>query len=593
MAAVFAAGPAGAAAPRVQRAQLESGTAILRFSDAGPAMVDARRRSALADDLDALDARASFFAALPMVAVRGPAKALRAAARAPGVVAAHPDRPLVYETYQSIPLVFGGQQDQMGAAGFDGRGVNVAVVDTGVNGMHADLSDHVVENFEVVGDDTAAVVQECPLPGNICDYDENGHGTHVSGIAVGDGTASGGFYRGVAPGAGIVGYSVGVGPTILFAVAAYDHILDHPELGVVAVNSSFGPSGGARFDSADPINQATKRLHDAGVVVVFSNGNSGRNTDNQDPPGASDCSTEVQGGDNVATAGVCKSNGYSVAPWVMSAAGGRKDGTGPPGEQHLSSYSSPGDPDPQVALSGETIDYSPTLTAPGTNVRSLRDPTGDAQTVALTGEPASLLPPPGGEGYEDSYVPLTGTSMAAPHLTGAVAVVQSAARARLGRLLTPDEVEAVMRASAQPMTGIDALWDYPCGELLPGEELVACGDADPARGETGEVYERWLVGAGYLDVRAAVAAVQAMPVPAASNGGSGPAGQAAVPACVDRIRPRARLGKARLRRNGLALRISGAASDRGCGAIGAGAVRRVRLAVGRGEGGGAVPLRGP
>ena len=131
---LFAAGPAGAAAPRAQRAQLESGTAILRFSDAGPTVVEARRRSALAEDLDAIDARASFFAALPMVAVRGSAKTLRAAARAPGVVAAHPDRPLAYETYQSIPLVFGGQQEQMAATGFDGRGVNVAVVDSGVDG---------------------------------------------------------------------------------------------------------------------------------------------------------------------------------------------------------------------------------------------------------------------------------------------------------------------------------------------------------------------------------------------------------------------------------------------------------------------------
>ena len=137
-----------------------------------------------------------------------------------------------------------------------------------------------------------------------------------------------------------------------------------------------------------------------------------------------------------------------------------------------------------------------------------------------------------------------------------------------------------MTASAQPMTGIDALWDYPCGFLVLGE-LVACGEPNPARGETGEVYERWLVGAGYLDVAAAVAEVRAM-TPPGVPGGAGPAGQASV--CVDRFRPRARLGKARLRRKGLALRISGAASDRGCGAAGAGAVRGVRLAVGRGEG---------
>ena len=63
----------------------------------------------------------------------------------------------------------------------------------------------------------------------------------------------------------------------------------------------------------------------------------------------------------------------------MSAAGGRKDLAAPSAQQHLSLYSARGDDTPQEALSGETIDYSPTLTAPGTNVRSLRDPTGDAR----------------------------------------------------------------------------------------------------------------------------------------------------------------------------------------------------------------------
>ena len=50
------------------------------------------------------------------------------------------------------------------------------------------------------------------------------------------------------------------------------------------------------------------------------------------------------------------------------------------------------------------------------------------------------------------YTPLTGTSMAAPALTGAVAVMQSAAKARLGRFLTPAEVEGIVTRNADPMT---------------------------------------------------------------------------------------------------------------------------------------------
>ena len=212
------AGPAAAAAPVEQRAELDSGTAILQYSEAGGPGREAARRAGLRTSLGVLDLSPDFFEALPMVAVRGSGSELRAAARSPGVVGAHSNRRLAYELYQSTPLVFDGKQDQMAAAGFDGRGVNVAIVDSGVDALHADLADHVVENYEVAGgpgdagDPGVAVVQECLAPGNACDTDENGHGTHVAGIATGDGTASDGFHRGVAPGAGVVGYSVGGGP---------------------------------------------------------------------------------------------------------------------------------------------------------------------------------------------------------------------------------------------------------------------------------------------------------------------------------------------------------------------------------------------
>ena len=248
-----------------------------------------------------------------------------------------------------------------------------------------------------------------------------------------------------------------------------------------------------------------------------------------------------------------------------------------PAEQHLSFYSARGDPDTQAALSGETIDYSPTLTAPGTNVRSLRDPTGRRPGRGPHRRAQRDRSTARRRGFDAFYMPLTGTSMAAPALTGAVAVVQSAARARLGRLLTPAEVEQVVTGSAQPMTGIDGLWDFPC------PDLIECGSADPNQGFTGQPYARWQVGAGYLDVAAAVDAVQAMPVPDAP----GPApGSPAEPGqvCADRLAPRARLGRARIRSTRRRLVLTGTATDRGCGTVGSGAIRGVRVAVARGVG---------
>ncbi|MFE9354053.1 S8 family serine peptidase [Streptomyces olivaceoviridis] len=71
------------------------------------------------------------------------------------------------------------------AAGYTGKGVKVAVLDTGVDTSHPDLKDQVIEskNFTSAADAT----------------DHFGHGTHVASIVAGTGAKSGGKYKGVAP----------------------------------------------------------------------------------------------------------------------------------------------------------------------------------------------------------------------------------------------------------------------------------------------------------------------------------------------------------------------------------------------------------
>ena len=256
----------------------------------------------------------------------------------------------------------------------------------------------------------------------------------------------------------------------------------------------------------------------------------------------------------------------------MSAAGGRKDVDGPRSAQHLSGYSARGDPSPQTALSGETIDYSPTVTAPGTNVRSMRDPTAtDATVITVSNDPSALDPPPGGELYEPFYLPLTGTSMAAPALTGTVAVMQSAARARLGRFLAPAEVEGIVTSTADPIGGIDALWDFPCGTA----GFPECGGTLDGLGYTGQPYERWQVGAGYLDVGGAVDAIEAIP-----RGGGGTTGAPARATCRDVNRPRTGLRYSGVKAPRRRLSVSGKAGDTGCAGLSS-----VRVAVARRVGG--------
>lgn len=428
-----------------------------------------------------------------------------------GVVRRTPDRRLEFELHESVPMAFGGPQSggraATLAAGFDGRGVNVAVVDTGTDGLHPDLRDRVVRNVKVldargtvdaVALPSAPVYAECPVA---CTTDTSGgHGTHVSGIVAGDGTASDGYHVGVAPGAGLVGLSIGDGATTFYALSAWDYLLAHQsELHVVAVNNSYGPGGGA-WDARDPMNVGSKALHDAGIAVVFSGGNAGPGA-GTDPAGASDCSPDIPAADPV-TGSSCKTNPWGLSPWAISVANGRKDQPGGPSAQPIAYGTSRGDPVPRRSVDGRyVIDYRPWLVAPGTNIVSARALNGAAQALSCGGsaEPSAC------EGMAPEqlpyYTPLSGSSMAAPHVTGAIAVIESAAKAELGRLLTPDEVKALLAVTAAPMTGEDRMYDWP---FCP--DFGSCGTV--VTGMTGKPYARWQVGAGYLDVAAAVRAVE-------------------------------------------------------------------------------------
>jgi hypothetical protein len=115
-------------------------------------------------------------------------------------------------------------------------------------------------------------------------------------------------------------------------------------------------------------------------------------------------------------------------------------------------------------------------------------------------------------------MPLSGTSMASPHVAGAVSVLQSKAQAALGRRLTPAEVRSVLVDSATPMTGRDNFHDWPCGSPL----FVSCGEPLGA-GMTGQPYARWQIGAGYLNVTAALERVAGL---GAASTGTTPTGTA-------------------------------------------------------------------
>jgi subtilisin family serine protease len=145
------------------------------------------------------------------------------------------------------------------AAGYDGKGVKIAVLDTGVDATHPDLKGQVIgaKNFTTSPDTS----------------DKVGHGTHVSSIAAGTGAKSGGKYKGVAPGAKILNGKVlddggfGSDSEVLAGIewAAAE--------GADVVNMSLG---GGDTPAIDPLEAAVNKLsEEKGILFAIAAGNEG------------------------------------------------------------------------------------------------------------------------------------------------------------------------------------------------------------------------------------------------------------------------------------------------------------------------------
>jgi subtilisin family serine protease len=179
---------------------------------------------------------------------------------------------------QSVPMI---RADDVHAAGFTGRGVVVAVLDTGIEASHPDLSSSIIA-------EQCFCSGCCPngsseQSGAGAARDENGHGTNVSGIITGDGKVA---PAGVAPDADIVAVRVldkNGGGNSTQLVSGFDYVLkSRPEVKVV--NLSLGSANlfsgtcdnSASFTAA--FAQAINALKSRGTVVFASSLNNGSNS---------------------------------------------------------------------------------------------------------------------------------------------------------------------------------------------------------------------------------------------------------------------------------------------------------------------------
>jgi serine protease AprX len=300
--------------------------------------------------------------------------------------------------------------------GLDGSGVGIAIIDSGITSWHDDLSDSAQASQRV--DAFVDFVGNTTVPS-----DGYGHGTHVAGIIAGNGFDSGGARSGIAPAAHLIALKVlddsGNG-RISDVIAAVDYAVAHQaELNIRVINMSIA-TGVYESYNADPLTLAAKAAVNAGIVVVASAGNSGRNGQGQTQYG-----------------GITAPGN---APWALTVGASSHMGTIDRSDDTVAAFSSRGP---------TAIDRSlkPDLVAPGVGIESLSVP---GSTLYNT-RSSSLLPGTAATAYPP-YLSLSGTSQAAPVVAGTVALML-----QVNPSLTPNAVKAVLQFTAQTYPAYDVL----------------------------------------------------------------------------------------------------------------------------------------
>ena len=348
-----------------------------------------------------------------------PNSALKALAEHPAVAQVDLDRPIGKANYRTS-LTTGARAVQRGW-GLTGAGVGVAVIDSGITSWHDDLTNYTATLYPYGNQRVSAFVDF--VNGLTSPYDDDGHGTHVAGIIAGNGHDSLGQKAGVAPDASLVSLKVldGTGAgSVSNIIAAFDWILaNHAQYNIRVVNISVGAAIHESYWT-DPLTLAAKHVVDAGVVVVAAAGNMGKNA-----------------------AGAPQYGGIAApgnAPWVITVGASSTNGTPNRADDTMAGFSSRGP-------TYKDWSAKPDLVAPGTGTVSLADPesafyTSKAQYLVAGSTSTPFTP----------YLSLSGTSMAAPVVTGTVALMMQANPA-----LTPNMVKAILQYTAQPYPGYDAL----------------------------------------------------------------------------------------------------------------------------------------
>jgi serine protease AprX len=340
------------------------------------------------------------------------------------------------------------------SAGLDGTGIGIAVIDSGITDQ---------------GDFSGTNGSRLVFSANYNNDGVNqafGHGTHVAGILAGGGgnSTGNGFtktFKGIAPNANVLSFrvldGVGVGTDSDVIAAIQDAIKMKSTYNIRVMNISLGRQVYESY-KVDPLCQAVEAAWKAGIVVVVAAGNDGRDN-------------------SFYTTGYGTISAPGNDPYVITVGAMKPEGTATRADDLIASYSSKG---PTI------LDHvvKPDLVAPGNLVVSALASTSASIYSMFPQDQVAMnyYSTTGGKTPSSKYFILSGTSMATPVVSGAAALLL-----QQNNSLTPDQVKARLMKTAY--------------KTFPRTSNAV----DPVTGiKYTSSYDIFTVGAGYLDIQAAL-----------------------------------------------------------------------------------------
>ncbi|MFC6731526.1 S8 family serine peptidase [Haladaptatus sp. DYSN1] len=338
--------------------------------------------------------------------------------------------------------------------GYKGDNAHTAVIDSGISALHPDHQENLQHNYRYLNPLGSSGTTFWVDVGSI-DTDDNGHGTHTSGSIAGDGSNTE-ANRGMAPSADLTVYSAGLTLLVIHAVSAMDHLVSEKLAGntdVQVVSNSYGSASGNDYDPDAALNVATWEAFEAGILPVFSAGNSG--------PANSTL------------------NDYAKAPHVLSVAAtnDQKAVTDFSSRGRASSYAGETNYDRQTALDNLRAHHDgESVSGPVGLYRNGVGAPGNA--VVSTLSPLDPLNATGG-GNDLYYGPLSGTSMSCPVTAGIATLVVDAYYDATGSYPDPLDVLNTIEAESNEVRA-----DYTPANIGAG---FVDGDAAVTRAANGNL----------------------------------------------------------------------------------------------------------